>query len=238
MPLFQHVRLAERYDIGIMSTKGMSVTAARHLLDQMCSLHSIPLLVLHDFDKAGFSILGTLRETTRRYRYRNNIKFIDLGLRLADVTALRLDSEPTHDKGGAYTRAENLRKNSATEAEVAFLLENRVELNALPSDQLVEWLEGKLTEHGVKKVIPDGDVLAAYYRAIATGRRVEKIVEEAVAKAKEDEAAVTVPQDLGQAATAYIEQHPEASWDAAIVEIARAAEAETHAAALVGEGGR
>jgi hypothetical protein len=34
MPLFQAVHLAERYDIGIMSTKGLSVTAARQLIDE------------------------------------------------------------------------------------------------------------------------------------------------------------------------------------------------------------
>ena len=35
MPLFKHVNLANRYDIAIMSTKGVSVTAARHLVDSM-----------------------------------------------------------------------------------------------------------------------------------------------------------------------------------------------------------
>jgi len=58
LPLFQHVWLAARYDIAIMSTKGMSNTAARRLVDTFCE--RIPLLVAHDFDKAGFSILGTL----------------------------------------------------------------------------------------------------------------------------------------------------------------------------------
>lgn len=36
MPLFKAVNLAERFDIAIMSTKGMSVTAARHLVDNIC----------------------------------------------------------------------------------------------------------------------------------------------------------------------------------------------------------
>jgi hypothetical protein len=34
-PLFEEVKLAERYDIAIMSTKGMSNTAARELIDEM-----------------------------------------------------------------------------------------------------------------------------------------------------------------------------------------------------------
>ena len=50
MPLFEAVKLAERYDLAIMSTKGMSVTAARELVDVLCGDHGIPLL-----DTAGTS---------------------------------------------------------------------------------------------------------------------------------------------------------------------------------------
>ena len=53
LPLFEAVHLAERYDLAIMSTKGMSSTAARTLIDNLCR-HQVPLLVLHDFDKADF----------------------------------------------------------------------------------------------------------------------------------------------------------------------------------------
>src|SRR5262249_37471843 len=60
LPLFKRVHLAERYDIAIMSTKGLSVTASRLLVERLCSEHGVPLLVLHDFDKSGFSIIGTL----------------------------------------------------------------------------------------------------------------------------------------------------------------------------------
>src|SRR5262249_10322535 len=67
MPLFKRVHLAERYDIAIMSTKGLSVTASRALVDALCP--DIPLLILRDFDKAGFSIAGTLRNNTRRYTF-------------------------------------------------------------------------------------------------------------------------------------------------------------------------
>ena len=46
----------------------------------MCHEHDIPLLLLHDFDKSGFSITGTLQRDTRRYEFRNSITTIDLGL--------------------------------------------------------------------------------------------------------------------------------------------------------------
>jgi hypothetical protein len=84
MPLFDKVKLAARYDIAIMSTKGMSVTASRLLVDTLCK-DGVPLLVLHDFDKSGFSIAATLQRDTRRYEFENKVNLIDLGLRLEDV---------------------------------------------------------------------------------------------------------------------------------------------------------
>jgi hypothetical protein len=75
MPLLERVNLAERYDLGIMSTKGLSVTAARRLIDKVCGENDIPCFVLHDFDKSGFSILGTLGRDTARYKYENAVEF-------------------------------------------------------------------------------------------------------------------------------------------------------------------
>jgi hypothetical protein len=92
-PIFEAASLAERFDIAIMSSKGMSVTAARMLADRICAKHNIPLLTLHDFDIAGFSIGKTICSDTRRYSFQNHIRVIDLGLRLADVDALNLESE-------------------------------------------------------------------------------------------------------------------------------------------------
>jgi hypothetical protein len=48
--LFKSVNLAERYDIAIMSSKGVSVTAARKLADLLCHEHaaaSVVPLTLH-----------------------------------------------------------------------------------------------------------------------------------------------------------------------------------------------
>jgi hypothetical protein len=66
LPLFQRTLLAERFDVAIMSTKGVSVTAARKLVDEL-SVRGVPCLVLRDFDKAGFTIVHTLQADGRRY---------------------------------------------------------------------------------------------------------------------------------------------------------------------------
>jgi DNA topoisomerase VI subunit A len=135
--LFRAVQLGDRYDLAIMSTKGVSVTAARHLVDQICARYRIPMFVLHDFDKSGFTILRTLQCDTRRYTFANKIEVIDLGLRLADVEKHGLESESVEYRESARSIRDTLTESGATQAEIAFLLNNRVELNAFTSDELV-----------------------------------------------------------------------------------------------------
>ena len=94
-----------------MSCKGMSVTAARQLIDRTCARYGIPLLILHDFDTSGFSIAKTLCSDTRRYSFRSAFETIDLGLRLADVQELDLESEPV-----SLGRAEPIRSEIGSSA--------------------------------------------------------------------------------------------------------------------------
>src|SRR5258708_7449460 len=121
-PLLERSRIADRYDVAIMSTKGMSVTAARSLVDKMCAEHDVPLLILHDFDKAGFSIAGTLQRDTDRYTFANEIEVVDLGLGLADVRAMGLQHEyQHHPKANRRAMESNMRLNGASEADVEFM---------------------------------------------------------------------------------------------------------------------
>jgi hypothetical protein len=52
--LWEQVNIARRHDLAYMSCKGIWVTAARELADQMCAKYNIPLYLLTDFDKSGF----------------------------------------------------------------------------------------------------------------------------------------------------------------------------------------
>ena len=212
LPLFEAVDLANRFDIALMSTKGLSVTAARHLIDDMCGVHKIPLLVLHDFDKSGFSIVGTLQRDTRRYTFRNDVEVIDLGLRLEDIDELQ--SEDAFDKGHRDSRAWNLQENGATIEEIDFLLDRRVELNAMTSDQMVDFVERKLKHHGVEKVVPDDNDLATAYALFARSHQAEQIVKDELKKL--NGIAVEVPPDLAQRVRRHLVQHPEVRWDAAV----------------------
>ncbi len=223
MPLFNEVKLAERYDLAIMSTKGMSVTASRELVDRLCGTHKIPLLVLHDFDKSGFSIVGTLKRSTKRYRFRHKIDVVDLGMRLADIDGL--ETESVHNQS-PEPAIKNLRKNGATDEEIEFLLDQRVELNAFASDDLVAWIEGKLEEHGVAKVIPDEDNLAdAYRRAVQQSfvqGKINDVLDEAHALGESAE----IPDDLADEVALRIKEDSTLPWDKVVRQIAEKSERE------------
>jgi hypothetical protein len=215
MPLFEESNLAERFDLAIMSTKGLSNTAARSLIDSICGGRDIPLFVLHDFDKSGFSILGTLQRETRRFSFQNTHTVIDLGLRLADVEELGLESEEAFDRGDEWARRANLRENGGSQDEVEFLLENRVELNALTSDQLIQLIERKLSHHGTKKIIPDKDELAEAYRLFVRSQRVVEIIEKTL-REEDDDFDIPVPSDLERRVKKYLTKNSSERWDDAV----------------------
>ena len=149
--------------------KGVSVTAMRRLIDDMCGDHGLPLFVLHDFDVAGFTILATLSRDTRRYTFDNEIEVVDLGLRLEDIEGL--ESEPAAtSKVDRNVLRKQLAENGASPEEIAILMTERVEINAMPSDALVAMIERKLKAYGLEKVVPDNDTLAAAYRAFHRSR--------------------------------------------------------------------
>jgi hypothetical protein len=219
LQLLDAVHLAERHDLAIMSSKGMSSVAARTLIDSLCR-HQVPLLVLHDFDKAGFSIIGTLKRNTRRFSFSHQAKIIDLGLRLADIRKLGLEAgaETAFDRGSDDAKRENLRKNGATRDEIEFLLTQRVELNALTSDQLVAFIEGKLVKHGIKKLIPKAGLLCDAYRLLVRSKHVEEIVEQTLAEIESND--IAVPANLTARVATHLRQHPKMRWDEAVGAIA------------------
>ena len=215
-------RIAQRFDIAIKSTKGMSVVAARKLADEMCHEHDIPLLLAHDFDKSGFSIAGTLQRDTRRYEFQNDITTIDLGLSLEDVTAMGLESEHQyHRKGSKDAMIANLYENGATQEEIDFMFRDfdrlrstrRVELNAMTSPQFIAFIERKLREHGIEKIVPDDELLAEVYVGFEQGRRMK---EAAKKLGKIDMSGFEVPEDLQERVQQYLKQHPAVRWDAAV----------------------
>jgi hypothetical protein len=237
LPLFRAAKLAERYDIAIMSTKGMPVVACRHLADVLCGEHGIPLFVLHDFDKAGFSILGTLQDVhhdyrfddygfqieAKRYEFSHDINVIDLGLRLADVEAFSLESE---DVSYRSNPSDNLRENGATDEEIEFLCGQyghrgrRVELNAFTSGDFIRWIEVKLRENGVKKIVPDNDVLGDAYRRAAKIALVHEQLPKIVEAAGKEAETIKIPKTLGRMIRQRLKDDPALPWDQVVASLA------------------
>ena len=212
-PLFKAVNLANRYDLMIISNKGLSVTAARKLVDEICGNNNLPLFVLHDFDADGFKIFGTLQRDTRRYQFSNAFEVIDLGLRLSDITGLEREPAAATKTRASLLRAQ-LAKNGATDAEIAILLSERVELNAMTSDALIAMIGRKLKAHGLKKVVPDEKLLGEAYRTFHRSKELGKKFQQMESKFKASK--IKVPKNLKTKVQAILKKHPDLRWDDAL----------------------
>lgn len=219
--------IAGRYDISIMSTKGMSVTASRQLVEHLTQ-QGVKILCMHDFDKAGLTIAYTLAHNTARYQFRTKPDVVDIGLRLIDVQEMGLEvgDEPFTFKDKADPR-NYLRRIGASRDECNFLVHGRsghgwygrrVELNAMGSRQFLDFLERKLQENGVQKVVPASDeYLAAAYKRAAILAGAQAQIDRLFADLAAQE--VAIPDDLRQRLTERLEGSSQ-SWDEALFDLA------------------
>jgi hypothetical protein len=231
--LLEQARLQDRYDVSLMSTKGMTVTSARRLIEAL-SRAGVTILVVHDFDKPGLEILHKFTANTRRYRYTSTPTVIDLGLRLEEAQAMGLESEPVPYETQIDPKV-HLRECGATEEECAFLVTERkrdirngkwhvswvgqrIELNAMTSQQFLDWLEAKLQAAGVAKVVPDDDALAVACRHLQRVAMLEQALEAARAQPVAD---TPLPADLAAQIRGRI-TGTAAAWDDALWTIVQA----------------
>lgn len=183
-PLFEQFHIAERFHLAIASGKGQSTAAMRHLADMSCATGSgSRLLTLRDMDKAGFQIAKRLTtngdwaydQDLVKYEFRNQIDVVDLGLRLTDVEKYDLfrheEDACKHTSKCKCFKCQPLDQDEygITDEEYKYLLTGkRVEINALTSPQLIDFLQTKLTLLGchVPLIPPDSVLAEAYARAL------------------------------------------------------------------------
>jgi hypothetical protein len=199
--------IPNRYDLALMSTKGISARAARDLAAGL----QVPCFTLHDMDKNGFVMAAGFPSAT------------DLGIHLDDVDEWGLAPEDQHHPNPEQTAA-TLCRNGATPQEAEFIAGGqRVELNMFTSDQLVAYVEGKLRENGVEKVIPDADTLAQAWERVYMADRINELIDHIY---EHGTAGLTVeemrpvPADLADRIRGELEAHPRFSWDEALWKIA------------------
>jgi hypothetical protein len=225
-PLLAAGQIQEKYDLFITSTKGLSVTALRELLDALYELGVEKVFVLHDFDISGFSILGTLGKSNRRYHFANKIEVVDLGLRLTDVQAEQLQSEPIPLKKDPdkqeqkwAAQALTLARHGASPEEIEFLRTRRSELNMLSGRRFLDFLERKLRAHGVSKYIPDEATLLLHLSRFYQWQLTKELLNAHREDLKARAAAMPMPEDLRSTVLSLLVKHPEWPWDKAVTEL-------------------
>jgi hypothetical protein len=225
-PLLAAGQIREKYDLLIASTKGLSVTALRQLLDALHEYGVEKVFVLHDFDISGFSILGTLGKSNRRYRFENQIEIVDLGLRLVDVQAEQLQSEPIALKKDPNkqeqkwaAQARTLARHGASPEEIEFLRTKRSELNMLPGRRFLAFLERKLAAHGVSKYIPNEATLRLHLSRFREWQLAKELLNGHREELKARAAALPMPKDLRSTVVSLLAKHPEWPWDKAVTEL-------------------
>ena len=235
-PPIDQARLADKYDMAVITNEGYTSTAGRDLLASLPP-GDVQIFVLHDADPDGYNIARTLGEETARMPD-HNIQVIDLGLTVDDAIAKGLESEPaTRDQALPTLILPRLSKTATQwfQGQVAARdvhgkprqwRYQRVELNAFSSPQLIAYIEEGLARHGaLGKVIPPGDViLQDVYSSEQASLTV--MVKEAIAKTLPIDAIEgAVRAELGPTRlshvtaddiTAYLAAHPTSSWGDAV----------------------
>jgi len=117
---------------------------------------------------------------------------------------------------------ENLHRCGATAEECAFLVQRRldaehwegerVELNAMDSQQFLDYLEQQLQAVGVHKVVPDAETLGRVYQFY---HQVATLQARLVAMMQEEMPPIVVPDVLTEQLQTRLQNTPEA-WDEAL----------------------
>ncbi|MFH1006624.1 MAG: hypothetical protein V1800_03865 [Candidatus Latescibacterota bacterium] len=94
----------------------------------------------------------------------------------------------------------------------------RVEINAMTSEQLIEWLDHKFAEHNVTKLIPDAETIAEAYKRAMFLNRIQAKIEEFAEEMEGDD--TDVPAGLRDQVAAMLANDPIASWDRVVWDIA------------------
>jgi hypothetical protein len=221
-------RWPERYDCALVSSKGFASGAARDLLDLLVETDEpITLFCLHDADSFGTMILETLAEETRT-RGARKVRPINLGLEPWEAVDMGLQVEPVkakEERAVAQYIWDYDEEQGTTWA--SWLQEHRVELNAMSTPGFLSWLDAKMAEHGIGKVIPPEPVLLA--RSLEHGEKVirteltQRILEEADFETQVENAMVELSKlaegdapRLPKGVRGYFVKHQAARWIALV----------------------
>jgi hypothetical protein len=225
--ILKAARWPERHDCALLTSKGYASRAVKDLLDYLAEDNDEPLNVFtaHDCDGPGGMIYQTLQEATRA-RPRRLIEIIDLGLHPWEAEEMCLEAEKiSRDRDTPV--ADYIKNHPDGEYWTEWLQTHRIELDAMSTEQFIEWLDQKMFEHESKKVVPPKPVIvkAMRERAIDLIRQdlTKEILrktglEDRVAKAFRD---IRLPKAPVAGTTEWLDEHPEESWTDYVDKVAR-----------------
>jgi hypothetical protein len=225
---------AERHDCALISSKGFSTRAAKDLVDKLAEHdEDCTVFCVHDADAWGPMIYQTFQEATKA-RGARKVRIVNLGLEPWEAIAMGLEVESVENGERRKPVADYVRERDDEDWE-EWLQNNRIELNAMTTPEFIEWLDGKMEEHGDGKLVPPPEVLTA-----ELDRRIEdkvrddireRILREAGFEDRVAEAVAAIKKPSGTTLAKGIKrlfkQEPEREWRDAIE-----AEAEKRSRAL------
>lgn len=228
-PIFEAVRLAERYDLAVVYGEGYPTEAARALFERADRDRRYRLFVLHDADPGGYDICRVLGEETRRMPG-YSVDIVDLGLRVDQAVAMALQSEEfTRKKALTTAVAATLSalerehfegrpsRWSAVGAPREFVC-RRFELNAMTAPELIVYVERRLADVGADgKVIPPADALLWHARQVYADQMRDRVTREIAALLDVDAIAAELADEFRDGALAGA-----SSWPAEALSAARA----------------
>lgn len=152
--LFQQSGLISELNLGVLSTQGFSTRAARKLMSHFLK-RGINVYVLHDCDVAGYLIHEKMVNGSATYKYSLNVTRI--GLTVADVKRHRKEhhAEIVQQEKG-YGDALNILSEEEKEFFIAGRYPDcyrRVEINALTTPELLDFVRSKIIYQPIKPTI-------------------------------------------------------------------------------------
>jgi hypothetical protein len=154
-------RWAERHDCMLMSSKGYTTRAARDLVDKLAEHdEDVTIFCVHDADAYGTMIYQTFQEETKA-RGARKIRIVNLGLEPWEAIEMGLEVEDVEQSDKRKAVAEYVLNREDGDYWEDWLQTHRIELNAMTTPEFIEWLDGKMEEHGDGKLIPPPEILTA-----------------------------------------------------------------------------
>jgi hypothetical protein len=140
----------ERNDCALMSSKGFSSRAARDLIDMLAETdEECEFFCIHDADASGTMIYQTLVLATEA-RGARKVHVHNLGLDPAEARAMGLQVERFQEKDKYLPVADYI-----PDDDKEWLQRHRIEMNAMPTPQFLEWLDDKFRPYCGKLIPPD-----------------------------------------------------------------------------------